>query len=157
MRKKTIDETQLNTTATEQDWLNLDELVKVGMPLEHVGYPIESALLPEQSSGWRMVIPGIQMIRILFEPSQRLKRIGLHFVETHTERTQECIFRWSFDRRTSFHEIVRQQWDFSPEGTKDEIEDHQVDLKDGTVLELIIIPDISGGDALASLAQLQLA
>jgi hypothetical protein len=65
--------------------------------------------------------------------------------------------RWSPDGGKSFREILRQQWNFSPEGATSETEDLHVDLPAVTVLELSIIPEISGGNALASLAQLRLA
>jgi hypothetical protein len=81
----------------------------------------------------------------------------LNFVETHTERTQEYVFRWSPDGGKSFREIARQQWNFNPQGATSEKEDLHVDLPAVTVLELNIIPDISGGNALASLAKLRLA
>jgi hypothetical protein len=99
----------------------------------------------------------MQTIRILFSQPQRLRRICLNFMETHTERTQEYVLRWSPDGGQSFREIVRQQWNFSPHGTTGETEDHHVELPAVTVLELSIIPDISGGNAFASLAQLRLA
>jgi hypothetical protein len=65
--------------------------------------------------------------------------------------------RWSADGGRSFQEIVRQQWNFSPHGATRDTEDHRVDLPAVTVLELSIIPDASGGNARASLAQLRLA
>ena len=156
MRKKIITLIQQETTYPDQDWLNLEEIAEVEMTSEDASYPIESALLPGQTSGWRAAESGKQIIRLLFVDPQRLQQIRLQFVETSTERTQEYVLRWSPDGE-SFQDIVRQQWNFSPEGETNEIEDHHVDLQMVTVLELIIIPDISGGDALASLAQLQLA
>jgi hypothetical protein len=65
--------------------------------------------------------------------------------------------RWSADNGQSFKEIVRQQWNFSPPSTTSEIEDYQFELQAVTVLELSIIPDISGGHSPASLARLRLA
>ena len=81
----------------------------------------------------------------------------MHFVEPQTERTQEYVLRWSPDNGQSFREIVRQQWNFSPPSTTNETEDYHVELPAVTMLELSIIPDISGGNACASLAQLRLA
>jgi hypothetical protein len=81
----------------------------------------------------------------------------MRFSELSTQRTQEYVLRWSPDNGRSFRDIVRQQWTFSPPGTTLETEDYQVDLPDMTVLELSIIPDISGRQGLASLAQLRLA
>ena len=157
MRKRIIAPVQQKTTSPDQDWLNVESLAEVEITSEDAAHPIESALLPGQASGWRAAGPGKQTIRILFYQPQRLRRICLNFVETHTERTQEYVLRWSPDGGQSFREIVRQQWNFSPHGTTGETEDHHVELPAVTVLELSIIPDISGGNAIASLAQLRLA
>jgi hypothetical protein len=46
---------------------------------------------------------------------------------------------------------------FSPAGATCETEDHRVELLGLTVLELIITPDISGRNALASPSQLEMA
>ncbi len=124
---------------------------------EDEAHPIESALVPHRSSGWRAAGPGEQTIRLVFVHPQRIRRILLEFVETNAERTQEFVLRWFQDGGQSFQEIVRQQWNFSPQGATRETEDYRVDLSGVTVLELNIIPDISGGNAHASLAQLRLA
>ena len=47
--------------------------------------------------------------------------------------------------------------EFSPPNSIREGEEHQVDLSDVTVLELVIVPDISGGAARASLRSLRLS
>ena len=52
---------------------------------------------------------------------------------------------------------MRQQYTFSPPDTIEEIQDYRVDLKNVAGIELKIVPDISGGTARASLAQLSLA
>ncbi len=61
------------------------------------------------------------------------------------------------DRSHAFHDVVRQQWNFSPQGATSETEDHRVELPAVTLLELSITPNTSGGAAVASLAQLRLA
>jgi nuclear transport factor 2 (NTF2) superfamily protein len=65
--------------------------------------------------------------------------------------------RWSADGGQSYREIVRQQWNFNPQGAMFEKEDHLVDLPAVTSLELNIVPDVSGGNAIASLARLRVA
>jgi len=157
MRKRIISPVQQETASPDQDWLNMEELAEVEITSEDAAHPIESALLPGHTSGWRAAGPGKQTIRLLFTNPQQLRRIWLNFVETRTERTQEYVLRWSPDGGQSFREIVRQQWNFSPEGATSETEDLHVELPAVTVLELSIIPEISGGNALASLAQLRLA
>lgn len=157
MRKRIIPPVQKDTPPPGEDWLDLDRLAQVEISSEDATHPIESALLPGRRSGWRAAGPGEQTIRLLFAHPQRLRRIWLQFVEPVTERTQEFVLRWSSDGGQSFREIVRQQWNFSPQGATCETEDHRVDLSGVTVLELSIIPDISRGDALSSLSQLRLA
>jgi hypothetical protein len=157
MRKRIITSVQQETSPPELEWLDLDMLAEVEITSEDAAHPIESALLPGRSSGWRALGPGEQKIRLLFAHPQQIGRIWLNFLETHTERTQEYVFRWSPDGGKSFREIARQQWNFSPQGATSETEDLHVDLPAVTVLELNIIPDISGGNAVASLAKLRLA
>lgn len=157
MRKRIIAQVPKETAFSEQDWLNLEGLADVEITSEDTAHPIESALLPGKASGWRAAGPGKQTIRLRFNHPQRLRRIWMNFSEPGTERTQEYVLRWSPDSGQSFQEIVRQQWNFSPQGATSETEDHHVELPAVTMLELSIIPDISGGNALASLAQLRLA
>ena len=57
----------------------------------------------------------------------------------------------------SCREIVRQQYNFTPPDNTCEIEDYEVDLVGLRVFEIIIFPDISGGCACASIAELRLA
>jgi hypothetical protein len=157
MRKRILAQVQQTLPSPNQDWLNVEGLAEVEITSEDPAHPIESALLPDRASGWRATGPGKQTIRLFFNHPQRLRRIWMNFVEPAAERTQEYVVRWSPDSGQSFQEIVRQQWNFSPQGTTNETEDHHVDLQAVTVLELSIIPDISGGSAFASLAQLRLA
>jgi hypothetical protein len=157
MRKRIITSVQQETTSPDQDWLDVEGLAEVEITSEDAAHPIESALLPGRAPGWRAAGPGKQTIRLLFSNPQRLRRIWLKFVEPRTERTQEYVLRWSPDGGQSYREIVRQQWNFSPQGATSETQDLHVELPAVTVLELSIIPDISGGNAFASLMQLRLA
>ena len=157
MRKRIIIPANQETVRPDMEWLNLEELAEIEITSEDAAHPIEFALLPDQVSGWRAAEPGKQTIRLVFDQPQTLQRIRLHFVDTETVRTQEYVLRWSSDGGQSFREIVRQQWNFSPEGASSETEELRVALTGVTVIELSIIPDICGGDAFASLAELRLA
>jgi len=157
MRKRIIIPANQETVRPDMEWLNLEELAEIEITSEDAAHPIEFALLPDQFSGWRAAESGKQTIRLVFDQPQTLQRIRLHFVDTETERTQEYVLRWSSDGGQSFREIVRQQWNFSPEGATSETEELRVALTGVSVIELSIIPDICGGDAFASLAQLRLA
>lgn len=157
MRKRIINTVQQQNESPDQDWLNIEKLALVEITSEEDAHPIESALLPGKIAGWRAAGPGKQTIRLIFNQPQRLQWIRLGFEESNVERTQEYVLRWSPDGGQSFQEIVRQQWNFSPQGATSEMEDYQVELPAVVVLELIINPDISGGNAFASLEQLWLA
>lgn len=156
MRKKIIKPVQQQQSSSAHDWLNIEQLADVEISSEDDAYPIESALLPGKNSGWRAKDPGQQVIRLIFNQPIRLQLIRLSFEELNIERTQEYVIRWSEDGE-SYQEIVRQQWNFSPQGTTSETEEHTVGLSAVSVLELVIKPDISGKNAWASLEKLQLA
>ena len=157
MRKRIIDQEPQNVAPVDQGWLDLQGLAQVELTSEDAAYPIEAALLPSAGSGWRAAQAGEQTIRLLFDESQRVRRIQLLFQEDQQARTQEFVLRWSPEGGQSYREIVHQQYNFSPPGVTREFEDYTVDLAGVTALELRIIPDISGGDARASVAQLRIA
>jgi len=142
--------------AESEQWLDLALLAEVEITSEASGFPIEAALAGEdQSLGWKAAHPGEQLIRLLFDQPQRLTRIALEFDEPTVARTQEFLLLWSSDGN-SYHEIVRQQWNFSPNSSPREYEDYKVDLAEVSVLELRIVPDISLGQAIATLKRLRL-
>jgi hypothetical protein len=157
MRKRIIGSIPEDRVVDEPEWLDVESLAEVEITSEDSAHPIESALLPGGAPGWRAAGPGRQTIRLRFSRPQPLRQIRLRFREPDRERTQEYSLRWSADDGQTWREIVRQQWNFSPLSTTCEMEDHHVDLPAVSMLELTIIPDIGGGDALASLAQLRLA
>ena len=158
MRKRIITPSAPAADRPAQDgWLDLEAIAEVEVTSEAAEHPVEQALLPGHTGSWRAAEPGAQILRLRFPESQRLRRIRLEFVETETARNQEYILRWSGDGGQSFHEIVRQQWNFSPDGATRETEDHQVELSGVTVLELRVDPDRGNDRAVASLERLQLA
>jgi hypothetical protein len=157
MRKTVIDRVRPILTNDKHYWLDLTSIARVEVTSEDESFPIESALLAETGPGWRAARPGEQTIRLLFDKPQGIKVIELHFTEIERVRTQEFVLRWSGGAGQSYQEIVRQQYNFSPPGTVHEREIYTVDLNGVTTLELGIVPDISGGSACASLAQLRLA
>ncbi len=140
----------------EDAWLELERLARVEVSSEDPHHPVEEALRAAGGSGWRAGAPGPQTLSLRFDEPQTLRRIRLRFEETEHERRQEFVLRWSADGMR-FREIVRQQWNFSPDGSTSETENYAVALAGVSVLELCIVPDASGGDARASIAQLRLA
>ena len=145
------------TVHRQEDWLDLERTATVEVTSEDKDFPIESSLSIEPRQGWRAAQPGIQTIRLVFDEPQKLKRISLVFEENEMTRTQEFVLRTSSNPGGPFREIVRQQWNFSPPRSTQEIEEYSVELSDVAILELTIVPDISGGAVRASLKSLRLS
>ena len=158
MRKRIISGAQPVTVPAANSWIDLERQARVELTSEDPGYPIEAALTSGgPGQGWRAAAPGEQTIRLVFDQPCALHRIVVEFIEPDVERTQEFVLRWSADGGRTLHDIARQQWNFSPQGAIRETEDYRVSLDAVTDLEITVIPDISGGDAVATLAQLRLA
>src|SRR4030095_5134317 len=155
MRKRLI--TSELPSVSADAWLDLVTAATVELTSEDKPHPIEAALSSGDRQGWRAAGPGAQTIRLIFYRPLRLRRINLVFKETETSRTQEFVLRWRSEGDQGFREIVRQQWNFSPPQTACEIEDYQFDIANVKVLELVIVPDIGGGNTYASLETLRLA
>lgn len=137
--------------------MDLEPLADVEVSSEDPAFPIENALLAGGASGWRAAAGGEQTIRLRFVNPVPLRRVRLLFVEEALARTQEFTLRWVGQAGGPAREIVRQQFNFGPPQTTRELEEYQVELKEVSALELTIIPDVSGGAARASLAELRLS
>ena len=155
MRKRIVTPSP-TTVHAQKDWLDLERAATVEVTSEDAGFPIESSLSIEPRQGWRAAQPGAQTIRLVFDEPQELKRISLVFEESEVVRTQEFVLRASSNAQGPFREIVRQQWNFSAPAATREIEEYSVELSDVGLLELTIVPDISGRPARASLKSLRL-
>jgi hypothetical protein len=156
MRKRISSQPQEEPSAADQGWLDVEALAMVEVTSEDEERPIECAFLPDATIEWRAQSAGKQTVRLLFDNPHSLRRIRLVFREMNEARTQEFVLRWSPAPDSPSREILRQQYHFSPSGATEEIEEYGVELEDVAVLELTIVPNLSGG-GFASLAQFQLA
>jgi hypothetical protein len=152
MRKRVLDQGPV----ASETWLDLEKVAQAEISSEDPIHPIDFALT-NHDAGWRATAGGEQVIRLLFDEPHGLRLIELKFEEHRTPRTQEFLLRWSADGGQTYRDIVRQQFTFSPPGTTSETERYTVNLSGVTALELKIVPDISQGDAIASLRSLRLA
>jgi hypothetical protein len=157
MRKRIINHDAQKSSTVNEAWLQLESIAQVEVSSEEAQRPIEAALVPGASSGWRAAVPGQQIVRLLFNEPQNLRLIHLVFDEHEQERLQEYTLRWSSGVGQPYREIVRQQYNFSPPTTTREMEDYNVNLDSCTELELSINPDLRGSAAHASIAEFRLA
>jgi hypothetical protein len=125
----------------QESWLDLERLTAVELSSEDPDFPVEHALAVSPTTGWRASTHGPQRIRLLFDTPHDLHRIQLQFVEKDVERSQEFWLLAFVDGE--LRDVARQQWNFSPGGSTEEMEDYRVALKGVTALELRIDPDRS--------------
>ncbi len=140
-------------------WLDLEATADVEITSEDPAFPIENALGKIATKGWRAATTGPQMIRLIFNKPQTIHRIQLQIIDSEAERSQELVLTANLGEER--REIVRQQWNFSPQGTTEEFEDYGVALSGVSSLELKIDPDRSHdpkqSQHIASLRRLRLA
>jgi hypothetical protein len=161
MRKEIIGQTSVTEIGrhTYAEWFDLESIASVELTAEDATFPIENALSlnsERNEIGWRARNPGPQKITLRFDSPQLIRRIFLHFTEYEMERAQEFVLRYSSSKEKD-REIVRQQWNFSPTGSTQEIEDYTVELESVTKFEIIIDPDRGRGASPATLNILRLA
>ncbi|WP_263381311.1 hypothetical protein [Granulicella arctica] len=160
MRKSIVTPTAVTAVPIGDLWRDLERIARVEMTSEDAAFPIENAIARKSTTGWRASSVGPQVIRLHFDEPQAIKRIQLHFVDRTAERSQEfAVFANGSDG--TMREVVRQQWNFSPSGTTEELEEYALTLAGVTVLELQIDPDRSHNPAdsknYASLMSLKIA
>ena len=144
----------LERTSPDARWWDLTERVaEVAVTSEDPDYPVEAMLSGGRE--WRAAETGEQTIRLTFGEPQNVSRIFLRFVEKDLERTQEFELGWARDDEQSFRNLLRQQWNFSPQGATEEVEQYNVDLTAARAIELTIRP--GRPDATVSLAEFKLA
>jgi hypothetical protein len=134
-------------------WLDLVRCAMFEVTSEDPASPLENILTPDAKK-WIASTPGEQIIRVIFDEPQTISKNFLLFEETDTSRSQEFVLSWLPDGQSSWQEIVRQQFNFSPPHTTQERETFQVRLEKAKALELRITPERSGGGR-ASLSQLR--
>jgi hypothetical protein len=137
--------------------MDLGPIATVEVTSEDPNFPIESAFSANGGPGWRASQKGEQQIRLIFDQALAVRRMQLHFMEPTRDRLQEFTVRWLTADGGQPREIVRQQWNFSPAGSTSELEDYEVNLDGVSALELIIRPDLTNNDAIATLAAWRVA
>jgi hypothetical protein len=138
-------------------WMDLGQIATVEVTSEDPKFPIESVFTTDGGPGWRASQKGAQQIRLIFDQVLPVRRIQLHFPEPERDRLQEFTVRWLAADSGQPKEIVRQQWNFNPAGSTSELEDYEVNLEGVSALELVIKPDVTNNEALATLAAWRVA
>lgn len=145
------------TERSDGVWLDLERTAEVEVTSEAPSHPVEAALIPGQPDGWHADRPGPQSLRLIFPASPTLTRVRLVFEEHQHTRTQQFVLRVAGSPQGPWREVVRQQFNFSPSGSVREEETYHLDGSPVAALELVINPDMAGGQACASVQELRVA
>jgi len=141
----------------EPSWVHIAEVADISASSEAAHHPVASAFATGTDSEWKASEPGPQVLAVRFRAPRTVSRIRLVIIDADHARTQEFSITWSSHRGERHGVAVRQQFNFSPRGATRQIEDYTVDLRDVACLELRIVPDITGGSAVARVAEFSVA
>lgn len=103
------------------------------------------------SSQWVAGTTGPQTLVFKFDAPQHITGIVYEIEEKDVARTQEVSFEVSSDSGAHFREILRHEYNFSPDGTTFQREELKLDLSRITDLKMTIKPDKGNLNCLAKL------
>ncbi len=134
-------------------------LATVQASSEAVGHPISLVFGEAYGPGafhWRAAERGDQTVTVAFYQPAMIDRVIMDIEECDETRTQEVQLASSKDGGVTYRELVRQEFNFSPDGTTWEHEDWAVRQDQVTHLRLVIKPDKRRTDVFATLTSLVL-
>ena len=140
--------------------ISIADVATVQVTSEEADHPIDNAFDHDRGPGgsrWVAAGPGEQMLILLFDRPQTIRKIGLEVEEVAVNRTQELSVSVSSDGGRTYRELVRQEFNFSPPGTSFERELWSTLAADVTHLRVEIKPDKGGRVGRATLTSLTLA
>ncbi len=137
----------------EHRWLNVASVARIDATSEAEEHPLHHAFQTAPGTEWRASQPGPQTVHIRFHTPRHLRRIRIVVVDAEQPRIQEFTLSWWSKRGERHQTVVRQQFNFSPRGATTQVENYEVDLPEAAVLELRVVPDVSGGSAVARISE----
>jgi hypothetical protein len=126
---------------------------------EDVDHPIDHAFDHHGGPGgtrWIAGKAGEQTVEVAFDAPQSVRQVYLEVEERDVSRTQELELLVSTDGGKSYRELLRQEFNFSPQGATFEREEWTISEADVTHLRIRVKPDKGGRSCLASLTSLGL-
>ena len=132
------------------EWLDLDAVADVIITAR-------GERLSRARSMWSADCPGEQMIEIRFHHPMVVRRLRVVATEPEASRTQEMTVWACLHCGERHREVLRQQFNFSPDGATEEIEDYVFEFDDVSALQLRIVPSVEGRPATAHVRELRVA
>ncbi len=138
MRKQVAGSTR--ALGADTTWLDLEAIAEVEVSSEAPAHPVENALTAAGSGNWQAAAPGASTITLRFDAPLLLTAARLEFAEAVHERSQEWAISAVFADGTE-RELLRQGWNFSPSGSREQRERYTLQTAPVRALTLWIDPD----------------
>lgn len=135
----------MDETGAETVWIDVLHGARFEVSSEDELFPMTHALEHGVTNGWRAASTGVQLLRLSFATPQRIKLVRVHAVDRVSERTQEMVLRAGASME-EMAEVARWEFQFSPGGSTEEVEECVVGLEAVTAVELRIDPDVRHGE-----------
>ena len=136
--------------SAEVPWLDLEAVADVTLV-------VDRRRVARSRGIWSADSPGEQLIDIRFHHPTSVGRLRIVSWEAEQSRTQEMTI-WAARHRGEQHrEVLRQQFNFSPNGAREEVEEYALRLEGVSALELRIVPSIDGRPAIARVRDVRVA
>ena len=131
-------------------WLDLEALADVTIV-------VGGRRVQRSSGAWSADSPGEQFIDIRFHHPTSVGRLRVVSSEAEQSRTQEITIWASLHRGEQHREVLRQQFNFSPRGATEEVEEYVLQLEEVSGIQFRIVPSIDGRSAVARVRELRVA
>ena len=159
MLRKQIIGTPPEAPARTPGEIDIAAVATVLVTSEAPEHPIDHAFDGDRGPGgtrWIAGEPGEQTLILAFDAPQAIRRVALEVEEPEAARSQELQLAVSIDGGRTYREVLRQEYNFSPQGSTFEREDWAVQAEGVTHLRLMIKPDKGGQPRRATITSLVL-
>ncbi|QDV37565.1 hypothetical protein [Tautonia plasticadhaerens] len=159
MLRKQIIKPQAEPPAPTPGEIDIAAVATVLVTSEDPEHPIDHAFDDHRGPGgtrWVAGEPGEQTIILAFDTPQVIRQVLLVVEELEVTRTQELQLAASADGGQTYRELLRQEFNFSPQGSTFEQEEWAVQAEGVTHLRLVIRPDKGGSIGRATITSLAL-
>ncbi|MGE0684293.1 MAG: hypothetical protein AB7P69_25720 [Candidatus Binatia bacterium] len=159
IRKRIVTTTSIPDGERTDDALDIPALATILVTSEDPDHPVNHIFSRQRDRAghrWIAASPGEQHLILDFDKPQNIRQIAIEIEEPEMPRAQELTFSVSTDGGGTYHDILRQEFNFSPPGTSYEKEQWAVTEYGVTQLCVRILPDKNGGAGRASLSLLLL-
>jgi hypothetical protein len=160
MLRKQIIQSGRPPAPRKPDTKHIPTLATVLVTSESADHPVEHLFDAQDGPGgtrWIAGSDGEQTLVLAFDSPQSIREVSLQTEELHTSRTQVLTLSLSRDGGSTYQEILRQEFTFSPPGTTFEQEHWRVSADGVTHLRVVITPDKGNVPYRATLTSLTIA